>query len=147
MHSIAEKRKVPLETLLKLNHDVSPDALVEGQRLQLPVGELSARDQEILVLDLFHLVALIKSVFLHSQASRMVRHRSSVAHWPQFFNLIEQLCLLSQTQDSSDRPVLQLVCPQAGIGPWTYRTYPGDTSASFQIPPVKSRRACFRHAD
>lgn len=49
MRSIAEKRKVPLETLLKMNHDVSPDALVEGQRLQLPVGELSARDQEILV--------------------------------------------------------------------------------------------------
>mmetsp|Transcript_9088 Transcript_9088/g.27276 ORF Transcript_9088/g.27276 Transcript_9088/m.27276 type:complete len:127 (+) Transcript_9088:64-444(+) len=48
MRSIAEKRKVPLETLLKMNHDVSPDALVEGQRLQLPVGELSARDQEIL---------------------------------------------------------------------------------------------------
>ena len=52
MRSIAEKRKVPLETLLKMNHDVSPDALTEGQRLQLPVGELSARDQEILVGDL-----------------------------------------------------------------------------------------------
>lgn len=49
MQLIAEKRKVPLETLLKMNHDVSPDALVEGQRLQIPVGELSSRDQEILV--------------------------------------------------------------------------------------------------
>ncbi len=57
MRSIAEKRKVPLETLLKMNHDVSPDALTEGQRLQLPVGELSVRDQEILVRDLL--------IFLH----------------------------------------------------------------------------------
>lgn len=48
MQLIAEKRQVPLETLLKMNHDVSPDALVEGQRLQIPVGKLSPRDQEIL---------------------------------------------------------------------------------------------------
>lgn len=46
--SIAQKREVPLEQVLKLNHSTSPDALVEGQTLLLPTGKLSARDKEIL---------------------------------------------------------------------------------------------------
>ncbi len=46
--SIAAKREVPLEQLIKLNHNTSPDALVEGQTLLLPSGKLSARDKEIL---------------------------------------------------------------------------------------------------
>jgi LysM repeat protein len=46
--SIAQKREVPLEQLLKLNHNTSPDALTEGQTLLLPSGRLSARDKEIL---------------------------------------------------------------------------------------------------
>lgn len=48
LSSIAQKREVPLEQLLKLNHNTSPDALVEGQTLLLPSGKLSARDKEIL---------------------------------------------------------------------------------------------------
>ncbi len=46
--SIATKREVPLEQLIKLNHNTSPDALVEGQTLLLPAGKLSSRDKEIL---------------------------------------------------------------------------------------------------
>ena len=46
--SIAEKREVPLDQLLKLNHNTSPDALQEGQTLLLPSGKLSSRDKEIL---------------------------------------------------------------------------------------------------
>ena len=33
---------------MKLNHDVKPDCLVEGQTIVLPAGKLSARDKEIL---------------------------------------------------------------------------------------------------
>lgn len=36
------------EELVKLNHDVKPDMLVEGQTIVLPAGKLSARDKEIL---------------------------------------------------------------------------------------------------
>lgn len=46
--SIAQKREVPLDQLLKLNHNTSPDALQEGQTLLLPSGKLSARDKKIL---------------------------------------------------------------------------------------------------
>lgn len=46
--SIAKKRDVEISELVKLNHDVAPEALVEGQTLLLPAGKLSARDKEIL---------------------------------------------------------------------------------------------------
>lgn len=36
------------EELVKLNHDVKPEDLTEGQTIVLPAGKLSARDKEIL---------------------------------------------------------------------------------------------------
>ena len=36
------------EELVKLNHDVKPDMLEEGQTIILPAGKLSVRDREIL---------------------------------------------------------------------------------------------------
>ncbi|KAK9795496.1 hypothetical protein WJX73_008256 [Symbiochloris irregularis] len=48
LSSIAKKRDLSFEELVKLNHDVKPDMLVEGQTIVLPAGKLSERDKAIL---------------------------------------------------------------------------------------------------
>lgn len=48
LSSIAKKRDLSFEELVKLNHDVKPEDLTEGQTIVLPAGKLSARDKEIL---------------------------------------------------------------------------------------------------
>eukprot|EP01025_Chloroclados_australasicus_P009573 TRINITY_DN13659_c0_g1_i3.p2 TRINITY_DN13659_c0_g1~~TRINITY_DN13659_c0_g1_i3.p2 ORF type:complete len:243 (+),score=26.35 TRINITY_DN13659_c0_g1_i3:200-928(+) len=46
--SIARKRGFELSELMKLNHDIDPDNLKEGQTIILPLGSLSERDKEMI---------------------------------------------------------------------------------------------------
>ena len=56
------------EELVKLNHDVKPDMLEEGQTIILPAGKLSIRDREILAGALGSLVTAQRSLALrHSR--------------------------------------------------------------------------------
>ena len=48
MTTMSASADLSFEELVKLNHDVKPDMLVEGQTIVLPAGKLSARDKEIL---------------------------------------------------------------------------------------------------
>ena len=48
MTTTAGCAELNFEELVKLNHDVKPDMLEEGQTIILPAGKLSVRDREIL---------------------------------------------------------------------------------------------------
>lgn len=47
LNSICRKRDIPLEDVLQLNPDISPDVIIAGQTILLPAGKLSERDKEI----------------------------------------------------------------------------------------------------
>lgn len=48
LSSIAEKRDMQLKRLIKLNHEIDPNNVGEGQTIVVPVGKLSDRDRLIL---------------------------------------------------------------------------------------------------